>query len=460
MISLTRTVSLLLSFGAFLTHAITADADESSSRPTNVVMLISDDQAWTDYGFMGHPDIRTPHLDQLAKESAVFRRGYVPTALCRPSLATLLTGHYASVHGITGNDPSPKYAERGSILERQRRATLISYLDRFDTVPEILGRQGYLSHQSGKLWEGSYQNAGFTHGMTRGFPEPGGRHGDDGLKIGRKGMEPIQNFLDMATKQNQPFFVWYAPFLPHTPHNPPQRLLDKYKDNHPITVARYIAMCEWFDETCGELLKMLEDRNLAENTLVVYVTDNGWIQDPQSSKYAPRSKQTPYEGGVRTPIMYRLPGRIMPGERTELTSSIDIVPTMLAAAGAPIPKGLPGLNLMPQLTSGDPIDRDMIFGESFAHDIADIDDPEASLLFRWAIRGKWKLLLTYDGETNRYASTHPRTEKGPQLFDLITDPAEQNNVAKDHPEVVAELASAIADWYPVEDRKTITTVTN
>ncbi|TWU03994.1 Arylsulfatase [Neorhodopirellula pilleata] len=458
MISLNRIGLFLLSIGVFFTHAITTEADERSSRPTNVVMLISDDQAWTDYGFMGHPDIQTPHLDRLAKESAVFRRGYVPTALCRPSLVTLLTGHYASVHGVTGNDPSPKYAKPGSELDRQRRAQLVSYLDRFDTVPEILGRQGYLSHQSGKLWEGSYRNAGFTHGMTRGFPEPGGRHGDDGLQIGRQGMEPVEEFLDMATEQNKPFFVWYAPFLPHTPHTPPQRLLDKYKGNHPITVARYYAMCEWFDETCGELLTMLDDRKLAENTLVVYVTDNGWIQDPNSSKYAPRSKQTPYEGGVRTPIMYRLPGRIVPGDRPELASSIDIVPTMLAAADAPIPDGLPGLNLIPNLTSGDPIDRDIIFGESFAHDIADIENPEASLLFRWAIKGKWKLLLTYDGETNRYASTHPRTEKGPQLFDLIADPTEQNNVAKDHPEVVAELAAAIADWYPVEQRKTITTV--
>ena len=169
-------------------------ADEQATPP-NVVMIISDDQAWTDYGFMGHDSIRTPHLDKLAKESAVFRRGYVPTALCRPSLVTMLTGHYASVHGVTGNDPSPKYADRGSTLYRERCAQLISYLDRFDTVPEILGRQGYLSHQSGKLWEGSYQNCGFTHGMTRGFPQPGGRHGDDGLKIGRNGMKPIQDCL-------------------------------------------------------------------------------------------------------------------------------------------------------------------------------------------------------------------------------------------------------------------------
>ncbi|MCG8653116.1 MAG: sulfatase [Pirellulales bacterium] len=431
-------------------------ADQKPSAP-NVVLIISDDQAWTDYGFMGHPTIQTPNLDQLAAESAVFSRGYVPTALCRPSLVTLLTGHYASTHGVTGNDPSPKYAAKNSPVYRQRRAQLISYLDRFDTVPEILGRRGYLSHQSGKLWEGSYQNCGFTHGMTRGFPEPGGRHGDDGLAIGRQGMEPVEQFIDEAVRRKRPFFVWYAPFLPHTPHNPPERILKKYRsDDRPLTIAKYYAMCDWFDETCGQLLAMIDDKGLKENTLVVYVTDNGWIQSPTKNGYAPRSKQTPYEGGIRTPIMYRLPGKIVPAQRTELASSIDIVPTMLAAAGAPIPDGLPGINLMPALTKSTPIDRETIFGEGFAHDIADVQNPEASLLFRWCIEGKWKLLLTYDGEVNRYQSTHPRTEKRPQLFDLTRDPTEQHNLAAEHPDVVARLVKKIAEWYPVKERKVVT----
>lgn len=435
----------------------TAAADADSP---NIVMIISDDQAWTDYGFMGHPTIKTPHLDQLAKESVVFPRGYVPTALCRPSLVTLITGHYAHRHGVTGNDPSPKYAPRGSELDDQRRAQLISYLDRFETVPEILGDQEYLSFQSGKWWEGSYQHGGFTHGMTRGFPKPGGRHGDDGLKIGREGMEPVTSFIDTATEKEKPFFLWYAPFLPHTPHNPPQRLLDKYKEpGRPITVARYYAMCEWFDETCGELINHLETKGIRDETLIVFVSDNGWIQNPEKNGYAPRSKQTPYEGGIRTPIMFSWPGVLTPAERSELCSSIDLVPTMLAAADAKIPNDLPGLNLMPALKSGEAIERERIFGESFAHDIADIENPEASLLFRWTIEGPWKLLLTYDGEVNRYASTHPREERRPQLYNLSEDPAEENNVAASHPEIVARLAQAIEEWYPLEERKALTEFT-
>jgi uncharacterized sulfatase len=152
-----------------------------------------------------------------------------------------------------------------------------------------------------------------------------------------------------------------------------------------------------------------------------------------------------------------MPGKIPAGRRPELVSSIDIYPTVLAAAGAALPTDRPGLNLLPNLTSGDAINRDTVFGEGFAHDIADIADPEATLLYRWCIQGKWKLLLTYDGEVNRYQSTHPRTEKGPQLFNLIADPAEQTNLAKANPEVVARLAEKIDNWYPVKNAKTITT---
>lgn len=437
-----------------------ADADS----PPNIVLILSDDQSWTDYGFLGHEHIETPHLDKLAERSAVFTRGYVPTALCRPSLATLATGLYVHQHHISGNDPTPLPGMKGGRAKQPEeyqalREKLIAKIDRYPTVMDLLGEKGYLSHQSGKWWEGNYKRGGFTHGMTRGFPEPGGRHGDDGLKIGRQGMEPVFDFIDEAVSEQKPFYLWYAPFLPHTPHNPPQRLLDKYlaKGVESPFVAKYYAMCEWFDETCGQLIDRLEEKGLTENTLIVYICDNGWIQSTDSGKYAPRSKQSPNEGGVRQPTMFSWPGVIEPGDRgQQLCSSVDIVPTMLAAAGAEIPENLPGYNLLPNLESGEASPRKIVFGEGCAHDVPDIDNPEASLLYRWAVQGKWKLLLTYDGKVGRYQSSHPRTERRPQLFDVEADPHETRNVAKDHPEVVADLAEKIANWYPVTERKVIT----
>ena len=439
----------MVNMGLILSIGCTTPANQLP----NIVLIISDDQGWTDYGFMGHPVIRTPNLDRLARESIVFRHGYVPTALCRPSLMTLATGHYAHRHGVTGNDPSPRYAALESVAFQEQRAALISFIDRLETLPELLSKRGYLSHQSGKWWEGSFQRGGFTHGMTRGFPEEGGRHGDAGLKIGREGLEPVTDFVDLAIGEGKPFFLWYAPFLPHTPHNPPARLLDRYQgEGRPLPIARYFAMCEWFDETVGELVRYLEEKGVRDNTLIVYVTDNDWIQNPEGQAYAPRSKQSPYEGGVRTPILFSWPGSLEPVERPELVSSLDLLPTILAAAGAAIPGKLPGLNLLPDLEQQTRIQRSSVFGEGFAHDIADISDPEASLLYRWCREGRWKLILTYDGEVNRYRSTHPRTERGPQLFDLVSDPHERLNLATDHPQIVARLSQKIAAWYPLSER--------
>jgi arylsulfatase A-like enzyme len=424
------------------------------AAPPNVVLIISDDQSWTDYGFMGHELIQTPNLDRLAAESMVFRHGYVPTALCRPSLMSLSTGLYAHQHRTSGNDPAetPANARHVEQSGKTARELLISHIDKYPTLPKLLGDLGYLSHQSGKWWEGSYRRGGFTHGMTRGYPEKGGRHGDDGLAIGREPMDPVFDFIDLAVEDEKPFFVWYAPFLPHTPHNPPERLLRKYRDKGlSEPVAKYYAMCEWFDETCGRLLDHLGEKGVAANTLVAYVTDNGWIQRPDRNGYAPRSKRSPYEGGVRTPIMFRWPGTIAPGEREELVSSIDIVPTILNAAGAKVPDNLPGLDLMPVLRDGQALDRDAIFGEAFAHDIADIETPDTSLLFRWVIADGWKLILTYDGRQGRMV--YPPTEFGPQLFKLKDDPHEQNNLAGQESARVNRLSRRIAEWWSVTERK-------
>ena len=443
-----KLISLLFVFGSTLWV--------SAQKSPNILYILSDDQAWTDYGFMGHPQIKTPHLDKLANESVLFERGYVPTALCRPSLVTLVNGQYAHRHGITGNDPSPK-SYQSTKVQKQAKAQLISYLDRFDTLPDLLGEKGHLSHQSGKWWEGNFKHGGFSHGMTRGFPQPGGRHGDDGLRIGREGLQPIEEFVDYSMKEKKTFFLWYGVFLPHTPHNPPERLLKPYRDlGLPLPIAKYYANCTWFDETCGQLIDILEERNLRDDTLIVYVTDNGWINRTDKSAYAPRSKQTPYEGGIRTPIMLSWPnGNLKNGRRKDVVSSIDLFPTVLAATGARTPKRLPGVNLLENLKTGKTIERKRIFGESFAHDIADIENPEDSLLFRWTIEGKWKLLLTYDGEVNRHKTTHPRDEKRPQLFNLLKDPKEENNLAEQNPNVVAKLVAKIDNWWPVKERKVV-----
>jgi arylsulfatase A-like enzyme len=395
-------------------------ASFAADRPPNVLMILSDDQAWTDYGFMGHPVISTPNLDRLATESLLFTRGYVPSSLCRPSLMTMMTGLYPHQHRVSGNDP-PKGTDRTEMLKHVRQ---------LPTIAKILSTRGYRCLQTGKWWEGNYKEGGFTHGMTHGDPQRRGRHGDDGLTIGRQGLRPIFDFVDQAG--DQPFFIWYAPMLPHSPHTPPERLFNKYRGKVDSEhVARYYAMCDFFDETIGELMAFLDVKKLRENTLVVYVTDNGWIQNPDSPQFAPRSKRSPYEGGIRTPILFRWPGKVAPKrDDATLVSSIDLAPTILAACGLPKEDKLPGLNLL----AADKTPRDILFGEIFAHDVADIDHPAASLQYRWCIQNEWKLILPHKGG-------------GPELFQIKVDPTEQQSLAAQQPDVVKQLTAKLDAWW-------------
>src|SRR5688572_6168376 len=172
----------VLNFRAFFWLILAVLALPAPGAPPNIVMIISDDQAWTDYGFMGHPHIQTPHLDRLARESLTFRRGYVPSSLCCPSLASLITGRFPHQHLITGNDPPIPAGMKNSDFYKSRafldgREVMTRHLGAWPLLPRILGEAGYVSLQTGKWWQGHYSSGGFTEGMTQ-----GGRHGDDGLE--------------------------------------------------------------------------------------------------------------------------------------------------------------------------------------------------------------------------------------------------------------------------------------
>ncbi len=425
-----------------------------AEAPPNVVLIISDDQGWKDYSCMGHPAIQTPHIDKLAGESLVYTRGYVPDSLCRPSLASILTGHYPHRHRITGNDPRlsgdlaqlPKAQALKSPEYAQLRTRYSQNLDEFPKLPSALhSHLGYVSFQTGKWWERNYTHGGFTSGMSHGETGKGGRHGDEGLAIGRQGLKPVEEFIDSAVQDQKPFLVWYAPMLPHTPHNPPQRLLDKYKDQTPhLPMAKYWAMCEWFDETVGELLGVLEKRDLTHNTIVVYVVDNGWVQTEIAEGGASggeRGKRSQYDGGVRTPIMIRWPGHVAPRrDETHLASSIDLFPTILSAVGIDDPcllHTLPGVNLLDEKQVAA---RSSVFGEIYEHDVYDIARPAASLRYRWVVSGDWKLIV-------------PHAERVPdgvtELFHLSEDPDEMRNLAESEPDRVATLRKLLeAHWRP------------
>jgi arylsulfatase A-like enzyme len=419
-------------------------ASFSAAAPPNIVLIISDDHGWTDYGFMGHKKVRTPNLDRLASQSRVFSRGYVPASLCCPSLASIVTGKYPHQHRIVSNDPPLPAGLKGPAMRKspefiQGRAKMSSFMKEAATLPRWLAKHGYASFQTGKWWQGHFSSGGFTHGMSLGEESKGGRHGDAGLTIGRRTMQPVFDFVKTAVEEKKPFLVWYAPMLPHDPHDAPERIMEKYRGQAPNeATARYWANIEWFDETCGQLLDFLDAQKLSENTLVLYVTDNGWIPGTQLNRFDPRSKQSPYDGGIRTPIMVRWPGKVQAERRAESASSLDLAPTILCAAGAEVPGDLPGVNLLDDTAVRE---RKNLFGECFTHNAVDIDRPASGLRWRWVIDGDWKLIVP--------AAQNEPTGKI-ELFNIATDPTEQRNLAEAETGHVERLRGLLDTWWKGE----------
>lgn len=426
--------------GGWLAAVLVACATAADTRP-NVVLIISDDHGWPDYGFMGHPHVRTPHLDRLAAAGLAFTRGYVTTALCSPSLATLLTGLYPHQHGLTGNDlyaPPDRPNEGGP--RGNRRPLIDRLLANPFLLPRALTAAGYRTLQTGKLWNVGYSEAGFTDGMT----QPGGRHGGEGLSIGREGLEPIRRFIESARAERRPFFVWYAPFLPHVPHNPPNRLLQYYSGRGLSRAAElYYAMVEWLDETCGQLDELLKTYGAYDNTLVIYIADNGWSAHEGVNSVV--AKDTPYELGVRTPILVRWPLRITPRRDDDtLVSIIDIVPTIVRACGLQSPIEFPGIDLLDTDTLKR---RRAIFLENYGHDIADIARPARSLLTRGVISGDWKLLVAAPGASS--VPGRKKCQRAPiELYHLRDDPNETKNLADREPDRVQYLRALLDAWWP------------
>jgi arylsulfatase A len=457
-----------------LLHSTNAEARQSGERP-NIVMIISDDQTYTDFGFMGNTEVLTPHLDKLARQSAVYPNGYVPSSVCRPSLVTLLTGLYPHQHLVHFNHPPPGFAKLTKSVDidkkrfdelRERAARLIRNVP---TLPRELSRRGYRCLQTGKYWEGHWRNAGFTEGMTTAEPS-GGKYGDKalangdvvahgngdhGLAIGRETMQPIYDFIDDCG--DTPFLVWYAPFLPHTPHNSPQRYLDLYKKRKGSPEHRipYYAAISQFDDTVGQLVNAIESRGLAENTIFVFVVDNGW--EPDANRFVKkngewdhtkRSKRAPFDYGLRTPILIRWDGKIKAASIPELVSSIDIVPTLVKAAGVDTSKlKLPGIDLLPSASGHESLSPDRaVFGEIYPGDASSLGNPSGDIAYRWVRRGKFKLIVPHSQKDkppwNKYLVK-------PSLFDVVADPDESGNIIdhQEHQTTVTQLRELLDRWW-------------
>lgn len=196
-------------------------------------------------------------------------------------------------------------------------------------------------------------------------------------------------------------------------------------------MAKYWAMCEWFDQTCGDLINYIDEKGETENTIFVYVCDNGWVQNENNSTYDPVSKRSPYDLGMRTPIMYKWKGKITPEiDEQNLVSSLDMVPTVLDLIGLQRPDDLDGINV---LNESEQNKRDAVYGEIYEHDFNTVEE---SLNYRLVMTNPYKLILP---------NPKNKPDEKVQLFNIYEDPYEQIDLADEKPEVVKELKDKIED---------------
>lgn len=461
-----------------------AASGNPGTRPPNIVYLMADDHNWRDFGFMGNESVHTPNLDALAERSAQFVNGYVPTSVCRPSLASLLTGLYPHQHGLHFNHGPPGNSGYNRMTSREEyervRVREFSLIREVATLPGVLVRErGYRALQTGKFWEGHWRNGGFTEGMTTFEPPPpdqtfggvrtlaGGErvahgNGDLGLKIGRETMAPITGFIDDCQAEGTPWLVWYAPYLPHQPHDSPERFYEVARNRPGVRVHElpYYAAVAQFDDTVGELVRHVEQKGLAETTVFVFVSDNGWSPSrtpqrgrPEEFAQTKKSKRAPFDDGLRTPILIRWDGVVEPATHETPVNSIDLMPTLLAAAGAgkEVAESLPGVDLLPAAKGEASLDPERaVFGEVYPGDAQALGDPAGDIAYRWIRRGDFKLITPHlQGDENRPWNGYlPDAE--PVLYDVVRDPRETKNVMSEYPGEARELHRQLDAWWNPE----------
>ena len=441
----------VLLFVSLMLYACNSGTSEKSvQKLPNIILLVGDDQGYPYFGFMGADYVHTPNMDSLAASGILFTDGYVSDNHCRPSLQTLLTGilpidYHKKSYQVFEQMVEEKGIPEDSVLQFYHTFDVMAMaMPHFKTLPEMLAEKGYVSFQGGKWWEYTYQNGGFTHGMTKGWTEEEQKTkgwfekhmGGDGMDLARVTNQPAYDFIEEAGEK--PFFIWFAPSLPHYPFDAPEKYYNLYKDEDMSESAKqYYANCTWFDDAWGELVEYLKGKDLYDNTLIVYVNDNGWEQDPKQEYWddpmrshngGDKGKGSIYDMSFRSPIIFSLSGLIEEQQRTTaLIHSADIPATILDYAGIDVPGNFYGKSYREVIEGKTESLRDHIQGNVIT---TRSNDPENVMGDHvegyWVREGHWFL---------RWHVTYNEME----LFDLRTDLRNNHDVSGKHPEILNRL---------------------
>jgi arylsulfatase A-like enzyme len=392
----------------------------------NVVVILADDQGWGDLSVHGNRNLKTPHIDSLARDGALFERFYV-CPVCSPTRAEFLTGRYHVRGGVYSTSTG---GERLDLDER--------------TIGEAFKAAGYATAAFGKWHNGMqwpyHPNArgfdefyGFCSGHWGHYFSPELEH--NGKLVRGKGYvndDFTNHALQFIEKNKDRRFFCYLPFnTPHSPMQVPDRFYRKFdganlkmrnrdpKRERLDHTRAALAMCESIDWNVGRILKKLDELKLAKNTIVVYFSDNGpngwrWNGDMRGRKGSTD------EGGVRVPMLVRWPGHIPPGQRVKrIAAAIDLLPTLTDMCGI-------------QRVGTKPLD-----GVSMKYflipDMRVLAKPSRMIFSHW--RGR------VSARTDRY-----RLDNAGRLYDMTKDPGQRKDVSKAHPEIAAKMRKAVAKW--------------
>jgi N-sulfoglucosamine sulfohydrolase len=451
-----RTIILVgICSGLILTSA---SAAEGAGRP-NVILIVADDMAREDCGAYGHPAIRTPNLDRLAREGMRFDRAFVTASSCSPSRSSLITGRYPHNTGAPElHQPLPR--DQVTFVERLKSA-------------------GYWTAAAGKWHLGNAVKDRFDvvrEAGTAGFQLPTGSNAK--ARMTAEGAGAIQSGCDQWVRvlrdrlRDKPFFLWLAALDPHRdyqqgtiprPHRPEDAVVPPYLPDVPEVrrdLALYYDEIARLDSYVGAVLAELDRQGEAGNTLVVFLSDNG--------RPFPRCKTTLYDSGIRTPWIVRWPGHVPPGSHCErLVSTVDIAPTVLKLAGLEPGPSFQGQDFSPLFQDPKAKIRDWIFAERNWHDYAARGRSVRSERFQYIRNDDHDLALTPPADAvrsptfqamrrlrdegkvtlaQRACFLHPRPAD--ELYDADADPHELHNVAGDprFTKVLNEMRQALADW--------------
>lgn len=423
-------------------------AEAQTLKKPNFIVILADDLGYGDLNCYGHPTIRTPNLDQMAAEGMRFTQCYSGAAVCSPSRAALLTGRIPARTGVYGkgsvfrqNSLSGlplKEVTIAELLKTKGYATAIVGKWHLGHLPEFLPtRQGFdywfglpYSNDMGKVFT---NRKGGVWGITEG-PRA------DALPLplfkneSRVEEEPDQHLLTkryteeviqyIKKNKDKPFFMYYASNTPHTP------LYASSNFEHRSKRGLYGDVVEELDWSVGQIFKTLKELKLDDNTLVIFTSDNGpWLvqeDDGGSAGLLFEGKNSTYEGGMRVPGIARWPGKIKAGAISEaIVSNMDIFPTLAALAKADLPKD--------KILDGVDAAKVLLGEKEKAREVLPYYISENLYALR---KGAWKIhFITHAS----YSLTPPLVLKTPLLYNIENDPSEKYDVAKDHPDIVADL---------------------